>query len=70
MGQQAKSIRPRFSRPLTDHGTRVGFGRNPVAGMMFDISILFLSLLKNLLFTPGCAPLNDGSRDFRNLLDQ
>ena len=38
--------------------------------VIFDISILFFSLFKNLLFTAGCAPLNDGPRDFRNLLDQ
>jgi hypothetical protein len=38
--------------------------------VIFEIFILFFSLLKNLLFTVGCAPLNDGSRDFGNFLDQ
>src|SRR5258705_7429574 len=37
--------------------------------MIFDMSVLFFSLFKNLLFTAG-APLNDGLRDFRNPLDQ
>src|SRR5260370_5292360 len=28
--------------------------------VIFDISILLFSLFKNLLFTAGCAPLNEG----------
>src|SRR5712671_6304049 len=38
--------------------------------VIFDVFILFFSLFKNLLFTAGCTPLNDGPRDSRNLLDQ
>jgi hypothetical protein len=38
--------------------------------VIFDISILFPLLFQNLLFTAGCAPLNDGSRYFGYLLDQ
>src|SRR5580693_2911895 len=31
--------------------------------LIFDVSILFVSLFKNLLFTSDRAPLNDGLRD-------